>query len=188
MNRLAESKEWPTAAVTRRLIAELKPALRNARLHSERQIDQLRQSLRVYGWTTAILVDEDGRIIAGHGRVEAAKREGMTDVRSWWHQDGLTSKSGPMRWRITGYRSTRPGMRGRRPHISAKFQKLFLFREGGSRHCSYDHGTRSKVIAKCSAIRRMTGYGTEGGAALYGRIEPRSRHCSDIAACRRSAI
>lgn len=37
-------------------------------------------SLREYGWTTAVLVDEGGRIIAGHGRVEAAKREGFTEV------------------------------------------------------------------------------------------------------------
>lgn len=76
MNRLSESKDWPAAQVTLRPIEDLKPALRNARLHSEAQIDQLRRSLRDYGWTTAVLVDEDDRIIAGHGRVEAAKREG----------------------------------------------------------------------------------------------------------------
>lgn len=63
-----------------RPIAELKPALRNVRVHPESQIDQLRASLREYGWTTAVLVDEDDRIIAGHGRVEAAKREGFTEV------------------------------------------------------------------------------------------------------------
>jgi ParB-like chromosome segregation protein Spo0J len=49
-------------------------------VHSDRQIDQIRQSLRDYGWTTAVLVDEEGRLIAGHGRVEAARREGQTEV------------------------------------------------------------------------------------------------------------
>lgn len=63
-----------------RPIAELKPALRNVRVHPESQIDQLRASLREYGWTTAVLVDEEDRLIAGHGRIEAAKREGFTEV------------------------------------------------------------------------------------------------------------
>lgn len=80
MNRLSESKHWPATEVKLRPIAELKPSLRNVRLHSEKQIDQIRASLRDFGWTTAVLVDEEGQIIAGHGRVEAAKREGITEV------------------------------------------------------------------------------------------------------------
>lgn len=80
MNRSAETAQWPAANPVIRPIAELKPALRNVRVHPESQIDQLRASLREYGWTTAVLVDEDDRIIAGHGRVEAAKREGFTEV------------------------------------------------------------------------------------------------------------
>lgn len=80
MNRLSESGLWPATEVKLRPIAELKPSPRNARLHSERQLDQIRASLRDYGWTTAVLVDEEGQIIAGHGRVEAAKREGLTEV------------------------------------------------------------------------------------------------------------
>lgn len=80
MNRLAESSLWPATEVKLRPIGDIKPSPRNVRLHSERQIDQIRQSLRDYGWTTPVLVDEDGQLIAGHGRLEAAKREGITEV------------------------------------------------------------------------------------------------------------
>jgi DNA modification methylase len=80
VNRLSETTQWPAATPTLRPLSELKPSLRNVRLHSEQQIDQLRASLREFGWCTAVLVDEEGRIIAGHGRVEAAKRESQTHV------------------------------------------------------------------------------------------------------------
>lgn len=80
MNRLAESSLWPATEVRLRPIGDIKPSPRNVRLHSERQIDQIRQSLRDYGWTTPVLVDEDGQLIAGHGRLEAAKREGIAEV------------------------------------------------------------------------------------------------------------
>lgn len=53
---------------------------RNARTHSEAQIAQLMGSLREFGWTNPVLVDESGLIIAGHARVEAAKRLGMETV------------------------------------------------------------------------------------------------------------
>lgn len=80
MNRLSESSLWPATEVKLRPIGDIKPSPRNVRLHSERQIDQIRQSLRDYGWTTPVLVDEDGQLIAGHGRLEAAKREGIAEV------------------------------------------------------------------------------------------------------------
>lgn len=60
------------------LISELIPYDRNARLHSETQIQQIVASLREYGWTNPVLIDENKRILAGHGRVEAAKRMNMT--------------------------------------------------------------------------------------------------------------
>lgn len=55
----------------------LKPAKRNARLHSERQIAQLAASIEQFGFTNPILTDDEGRIVAGHGRVEAATRLGL---------------------------------------------------------------------------------------------------------------
>ncbi|GLV28371.1 hypothetical protein TomTYG75_08940 [Sphingobium sp. TomTYG75] len=61
-------------------IAFLKPHARNARTHSKTQIGQIARSIRKFGFTNPILIDEEDRIIAGHGRVEAAKSLGMTRV------------------------------------------------------------------------------------------------------------
>ena len=52
----------------------------NPRTHSDTQVDQIAASIREFGWTNPILVDSDGTIIAGHGRLAAATRLGMTEV------------------------------------------------------------------------------------------------------------
>ena len=56
------------------------PAERNARTHSQEQIKQLVASIQAFGWTNPILIDEDHAIIAGHGRLEAARLAGLTEV------------------------------------------------------------------------------------------------------------
>ena len=61
-------------------IAELVPYAGNARTHSPEQIGLLRRSLREFGFVAPVLIDFDNNIIAGHGRVEAARAEGMTEV------------------------------------------------------------------------------------------------------------
>lgn len=61
-------------------IDRLVPYARNARIHSNEQILQIRSSLREYGFLNPIIVDQDLNIIAGHGRVLAAKAEGLTEV------------------------------------------------------------------------------------------------------------
>jgi DNA modification methylase len=53
---------------------------RNSRTHSKEQVLQLRASLREYGFVNPCIIDKDYNIIAGHGRVAAAKAEGMTEV------------------------------------------------------------------------------------------------------------
>src|SRR6476469_8792501 len=58
----------------------LKPDPRNARTHPNRQIEQLVQSIREFGFTNPILVDEAGILIAGHGRLRAAKELGLAEV------------------------------------------------------------------------------------------------------------
>ena len=55
------------------LIESLKSYPTNARTHTKKQIRQIADSIRTFGWTNPVLVDADDRIIAGHGRVEAAK-------------------------------------------------------------------------------------------------------------------
>ena len=61
-------------------IDKLVPYARNARTHSKEQILQLRASLREFGFVNPVIVDKDLNIIAGHGRVMAAKEEGITEI------------------------------------------------------------------------------------------------------------
>ena len=68
----AEVEIWP--------IERLTANPRNARIHGPEQIEQIRASLREFGWTMPVLVRENGMLIAGHGRLEAAKLEGINEA------------------------------------------------------------------------------------------------------------
>jgi hypothetical protein len=70
----------PADKVERWDITRLTPYARNSRTHSDEQIGQIAASIKEWGWTTPVLVDEDGSIIAGHGRTLAAQRLKMTEV------------------------------------------------------------------------------------------------------------
>ena len=59
---------------------KLVPYVNNARTHSAEQINKLRSSLREFGFINPVIIDRDFGIIAGHGRVLAAREEGITDV------------------------------------------------------------------------------------------------------------
>lgn len=61
-------------------IDDLIPYANNAKKHGVKQINQIRASLREFGFVTPVLIDFDNNIIAGHGRVEAARAEGMSEV------------------------------------------------------------------------------------------------------------
>lgn len=61
-------------------INELKPYENNSRTHDESQIKQICKSIKEYGWTNPVLIDEKGMIIAGHGRVEAGKKLDIKEV------------------------------------------------------------------------------------------------------------
>ena len=61
-------------------IASLRPYPGNARTHSKKQIRQIADSIRRFGFTNPVLIGDDGEIIAGHGRVEAAKLFGLESV------------------------------------------------------------------------------------------------------------
>ena len=79
--RLTEEGPMPsTLAIQLLPIAVLKPYPRNARTHSKKQIRQIADSIRRFGFTNPILIDAGGGIIAGHGRVEAAKLLEMETV------------------------------------------------------------------------------------------------------------
>lgn len=63
----------PANSVENWQTARLLPHAKNSRRHSPKQVELLAESIRRYGWTVPVLVDEDGTIIAGHGRVMAAQ-------------------------------------------------------------------------------------------------------------------
>ncbi len=61
-------------------VADLIPYARNSRTHSDEQVAQIAASIREFGFTNPVLVDGDRGIIAGHGRVLAARKLGLDDV------------------------------------------------------------------------------------------------------------
>ena len=61
-------------------IVKLVPYVNNARTHSPEQINKLRSSLREFGFINPVIIDRDFGVIAGHGRILAAKEEGITEV------------------------------------------------------------------------------------------------------------
>jgi DNA modification methylase len=70
---LAERIEpWP--------IEKLRPYERNPRTHSEAQVEQIAASMVEFGWTNPILIDENAGILAGHGRLLAARQLGLAEV------------------------------------------------------------------------------------------------------------
>jgi DNA modification methylase len=73
-------KTNPADKVEQWAISKLTPYARNARTHSDAQVAQLAASIREWGWTTPILVSPDGGVIAGHGRLLAARQLGMVNV------------------------------------------------------------------------------------------------------------
>ena len=72
--------KWPADKIERRKVDALIPYARNARTHSDEQVAQLAASIKEWGWTTPVLIDEDGEIIAGHGRVMAARKLDIDEI------------------------------------------------------------------------------------------------------------
>ena len=63
-----------------RSVTELVPFARNSRTHADKQIGQIAASIKEFGWTNPLLVDGAGTIIAGHGRLLAARKLGLAEV------------------------------------------------------------------------------------------------------------
>jgi ParB-like chromosome segregation protein Spo0J len=66
--------------IVSRKVEDLIPYARNSRTHSDAQVAQIAASVREFGWTNPVLVDGESGIIAGHGRVLAARKLGMDEV------------------------------------------------------------------------------------------------------------
>lgn len=63
-----------------RPVSDLIPFARNSRTHSDEQVAQIAASIREFGWTNPLLIDEQGGVIAGHGRLLAARKLGQAEV------------------------------------------------------------------------------------------------------------
>src|SRR5215217_3446540 len=66
--------------IEHRPVTDLRPYTRNARTHSAKQIKQIARSIERFGFTNPVLISDENEIVAGHGRVEAAKLLGLTTV------------------------------------------------------------------------------------------------------------
>ena len=86
------TRPWPADQVERWPIERLIPYANNARLHSEADLDKLAAAIRKWGWTMPVLVDEEGVLLAGHVRVGAAAKLGLTSIpvivaRGWSEEE-----------------------------------------------------------------------------------------------------
>jgi hypothetical protein len=77
---MGKQLRWPADKVERWPIEKLIPYARNPRTHSADQIDRIARAIGQFGWTAPVLCDEKGVLIAGHGRVMAAKKMGLAEV------------------------------------------------------------------------------------------------------------
>ena len=80
MSKSALEKPWPADKVERRKVADLIPYARNSRTHIDVQVSQIAASIKEWGWTVPVLIEADGGLIAGHGRIMAAQKLGIEDV------------------------------------------------------------------------------------------------------------
>jgi DNA modification methylase len=77
---MTKGASWTADKIEHWPIDKLIPYARNARTHSDAQVAQIAASIREFGFTNPVLVGSDGVIIAGHGRLAAARKLGMEDV------------------------------------------------------------------------------------------------------------
>jgi ParB-like chromosome segregation protein Spo0J len=86
------TRPWPADRVELWPIETLIPYANNPRLHSAADIERIAASILTWGWTNPVLVDEQGVLIAGHGRVAAAARLGLRSIpviiaRGWSEEE-----------------------------------------------------------------------------------------------------
>src|SRR3954447_10621886 len=93
--RKPEAPQWPADNIERWPLASVLPYAQNARTHSDAQIVAMAASIKEWGWTMPLLVDQSGELIAGPGRVLAAHLLGLTEapvmVARGWSQSQIRS-------------------------------------------------------------------------------------------------
>jgi len=79
-SRLGKLKSRPHLEIVYQRVDALKPDAANPRLHDKKQIRQIASSIEAFGFNVPILIDRDGRVIAGHGRLLACRELGWQEV------------------------------------------------------------------------------------------------------------
>lgn len=79
-SEMTTTENLPQLTIIYRSLSEIIPHARNARTHSDAQVQQIADSITEFGWTNPVLIDESGGLIAGHGRVMAAESLGLDQV------------------------------------------------------------------------------------------------------------
>jgi len=92
------------------LVRDLRPYPHNARTHSNKQIRQIAGSIKKFGFCNPVLIDDQKQIIAGHGRVEAAKSLGIDAVPRLGYPISARPKNGPTSWPTTDWRKRPAGI------------------------------------------------------------------------------
>lgn len=80
MAKAKKRADWPAYSPEERATSALVPYARNARTHTDEQIDKIAAAIDEWGWTNPVLVSDDDMIIAGHGRILAAEQLGIEKV------------------------------------------------------------------------------------------------------------
>ena len=80
LERKAKAKEAPRIAVRWLPVEALEPDPRNARLHPEGQVRRIADSIAAFGFNVPVLIDGERRVVAGHGRLLAARRLGLSEI------------------------------------------------------------------------------------------------------------
>ena len=92
LDETSSARSWPAERVEFWSIGWLRPYSANPRLHSETDLEKIAASILKWGWTNPVLVDEQGVLIAGHGRAAAAGRLGLKSIpvivaRGWSEEE-----------------------------------------------------------------------------------------------------
>ena len=96
----------PHMAIEPMSVGNLRPYAKNARTHSKKQIKQIARSIERFGFTNPVLISNENEIIAGHGRVEAAKLLGIESVLTLRLSHLTRRSAAPMGSPITSLRRT----------------------------------------------------------------------------------
>ena len=86
------TRPWPADRVERWPIERLVPYANSSRLHSEADLDKISAAILKWGWTMPVLVDEEGMLLAGEARVNAAAKLGLNSIpvivaRGWSEEE-----------------------------------------------------------------------------------------------------